>query len=1184
MTMVTIPIELASLPQAVRQVLQRRWLRLKGLLRPRSPRASVAADGISYCLESPRIGVCRTTGQVSVSGWACAAAGITLIEVYLDGRMLGRIDRGLSRPDVAASYPRLANTAQSGFSGIVDVSGRPPREYVLVVEIHDRAGQMVRIERTVQLIAGRERETPGIIYNIDTPATQPVLSTGMVLLSGWACSSHGIASVEVHRGTELLTRVETGLARPDVEAAHPDLPNAAYSGFTGSVDLTGEPRGEHTLAIVIRDGSGQAERIERTVLLVESELLYQRFFLASLPAPEDEQRIIAQCGSEGRAVGFDLWVVVRQPDPTALNETIGSIVAQAYPYWRVRLVSSQDWVRTWPVPDDRIQLASAHDLTATDVDPPDFVAFLHPGEVLAPGALSRAALFLSSRPALELLYSDHDRVRAGRHVAPAFKPDWSPDHLLARNYVGGLFFARRSTAALALARELLEADVPAWRLHFLLHMTNRPVNVGHLPDVLWSEPFGQEVEDEAELEAVRTAVRRRGWRADVLETAVRGVRRVRWSTDQQPKVTIIIPTTGNPGLLTTCVDSLERTRYPDYEIIFIDNGRGRHPDGIAYLRGRGLNVVECDEAFNWARLNNVGVSASEGELLLFLNDDIEVIDPGWLAELVPLACREDIGCVGAMLVYPDDRIQHAGVFVVNHGGGARHFLRGEHRSRPAYEHLDSVVREVSSNTGACLMVRRELFERLGGFDEALAIVGNDIDLCLRAAAAGYRNLWTPHCVLIHHESVSRKDLDILDDEGRMWERWADILLGGDPYYNGNLSPYSSDCSLNMELLRKRERAGQDAPRRDGTAPGLNLIGFVKAEMGIGQAMRGLAAACESGGVPFDIYSYEHDNPARMGDESWSHRITEEPGQGINLLMVNPDVVQRLRHSLPSRLIEGRYTIGYWVWELPELPEEWTEAFRSMDEVWTPSAFVQQAVALKAPVPVVRIPYVVEMRKHGYLDRDHFGLPGNAFLFLMMYDVNSVRERKNPQGAITAFRKAFAGTDASVGLVIKINNCTERELASIRRQVDGHANIHVIGTTLSRYEVDSLIHCCDAVVSLHRSEGFGLVLAEAMALGRPVIATYWSGNTDFMNPSNSACVDYRLVMLERDHGPYRSGQVWADPDLDHAAWWMRRVREDGELRSRLVKRAANDVQELLSARRIGAMVASRLAYVPLHPAR
>src|SRR5690606_16075045 len=260
--------------------------------------------------------------------------------------------------------------------------------------------------------------------------------------------------------------------------------------------------------------------------------------------------------------------------------------------------------------------------------------------------------------------------------------------------------------------------------------------------------------------------------------------------------------------LRPCLESiLHKTAYRNFELIMLDNSRGKYPDGIADLKDLGLNVIECNEPFNWARLNNIGARHASGNLYLFLNDDIEVTDEQWLGELVRQANRPDVGTVGALLYYPNGALQHAGVVLVDHGGGCTHLLYKRMPSDTVYRRMHETTREVAASTGACLMLTRSRFEEIGGFDEELAVVGNDIDLCLRLLERGYRNVWTPHCQLVHHESISRKSNSPRADERTMWERWGKLFLAGDPYYNPNLSLTRADFSLagGTQPARSEER-------------------------------------------------------------------------------------------------------------------------------------------------------------------------------------------------------------------------------------------------------------------------------------------------------------------------------------------------------------------------------------------
>lgn len=351
-------------------------------------------------------------------------------------------------------------------------------------------------------------------------------------------------------------------------------------------------------------------------------------------------------------------------------------------------------------------------------------------------------------------------------------------------------------------------------------------------------------------------------------------------------------------------------------------------------------------------------------------------------------------------------------------------------------------------------------------------------------------------------------------------------------------------------------------------------------MGLGQAARGIAAALEAARLPFNVVNFENGNLARHADTSWIHKETRSPDYDVTILAINPDNIGNAKLWLPNSLFANRYVIGYWFWELPEIPDSWLQAFSLVDEVWVASKFVQDALARRSPLPVTRIPPVIQLSNDTTLSRQHLNLPEKQFLFLAMCDASSVMERKNPRAAISAFKKAFDKDDSRVGLILKIRerNPFRRDMSAIRKEIEGWSNIHLLEQAMSRQEIDSLLLVTDCFVSLHRSEGFGLVLAEAMSLGKPVIMTRWSGNTDYMTSDNSIGVDYQLVELQRDYGPYKAGQVWAEPDIDQAAHWMKKLAGDRDLASEIGARGRQTIQRDLSPCVVGNLIRKRLSEI------
>jgi glycosyltransferase involved in cell wall biosynthesis len=368
----------------------------------------------------------------------------------------------------------------------------------------------------------------------------------------------------------------------------------------------------------------------------------------------------------------------------------------------------------------------------------------------------------------------------------------------------------------------------------------------------------------------------------------------------------------------------------------------------------------------------------------------------------------------------------------------------------------------------------------------------------------------------------------------------------------------------------------EQPEEPGYRKGINIVGFIRAEMGIGESSRLASKSLSATDVPFDILNFPVTN-IRMEDRTWAEKEVEHPDYKINIFHMNADTMRTVHHHFGQSLFERRYNIGYWHWELPEFPDEFCDGFEFVQEVWAPSSFVVDSIAKKSPVPVVRIPHGIEVFFPPHMNRGTFGLPDNRFLFFSMYDTHSYQRRKNPQGAIDAFMQAFDRNDPTVGLVVKLNHshANPGDIKILRELVKGYNNIYILDRIMSREEVNALLNCTDSFVSLHRSEGFGLGLAEAMYLGKPVLGTYWSGNTDFMNFSNSCPVGYNLTQVGGDWGPYKAYQTWADPDIEHAAHAMREVRYNEQYRKTIAINGQSTIRNEFSPQAVGLMMKNRL---------
>jgi GT2 family glycosyltransferase len=496
--------------------------------------------------------------------------------------------------------------------------------------------------------------------------------------------------------------------------------------------------------------------------------------------------------------------------PSRLLETMR---AQLYERWQL-CVATND---VQPTPTDaRVTLTVADGrepllARALRSAEGEFVGFIDPRDALAPQALFELVKALNDNLDADIIYSDEDAVEPdGRRVRPFFKPDWSPDLLLSTNYMAGFALVRRSL--LAEVGGVRPDALGAEAYDVLLRVVERTKKIAHVPRVLYHrglEPpsvaavAGVEKMAAAERLVLADALRRRGIEADIRslpsDRHARPHHVVRYKLRGEPRVSIVIATRDKVHLLSQCIGSIEtKTRYGCYEIIVVDNG-SRDPESLAYLRSIGAKhrVYAYPGKFNFSAINNFGAGHATGDQLLFLNNDVEVITPDWLEAMLEHAQRADVGAVGAKLLYPDGRIQHAGVVVGINGaaGNVFRFAPAEDERGPR---LCDVVRNCSAVTAACLMIPRRVFEDARGFDERLPVAFQDVDLCLRMRREGRLVVYTPFALLYHYEGASRGRRHPTADERLFQRLWVDVLQRGDPYYNPNLTHVRDDWSLRLE--------------------------------------------------------------------------------------------------------------------------------------------------------------------------------------------------------------------------------------------------------------------------------------------------------------------------------------------------------------------------------------------------
>jgi glycosyltransferase involved in cell wall biosynthesis len=373
------------------------------------------------------------------------------------------------------------------------------------------------------------------------------------------------------------------------------------------------------------------------------------------------------------------------------------------------------------------------------------------------------------------------------------------------------------------------------------------------------------------------------------------------------------------------------------------------------------------------------------------------------------------------------------------------------------------------------------------------------------------------------------------------------------------------------------------PSESSLAPGIDLVGFAFGEFGLGENLRAFARACERDAIPFIVRDVDLRLKTRQADRSIAAHVSEVLRHGCALYCLNPDMMKPVRPLLVESAAVGRRNIGYWFWELEQVPAQWAQSIADIDEIWVATEFIATAMRHATDKPVVKIPTPIDVAMSRAYARSEFGLPDDRFLFLFSFDFNSFAARKNPEAAIRAFQHAFARERRDVGLVVKsINGRNKPEaVRAIRDLIGGDDRVVIVDEFFSRDEVSGLQSVVDAYVSLHRAEGLGLGLAESMYLGKPVIGTRYSGNLEFMDDANSCLVDCTLVPIRKGEYLYDDERFrWAEPDVEHAAHWMARLADDTPFRTRIAERGRSDIRTRFTYASAAALMRRRLSALGL----
>ena len=671
-------------------------------------------------------------------------------------------------------------------------------------------------------------------------------------------------------------------------------------------------------------------------------------------------------------------------------------------------------------------------------------------------------------------------------------------------------------------------------------------------------------------------------------------------------VSVVVPSYNHAAYVEQALESAFAQTYRHLELVVVDDGSS---DGSPEIIRRKLE--SCPFPFQFVARANQGAHATLNEAIRLargayvnpLNSD-DVFEPTRIADMVRQVARRGFEWGFAKCICIDEDAA-----AVAAGGDGRAARLAE---------IEDLIRS-SDTVGAALLTgfnptvssgnlffSRSLWEQVGGFRDYRS--NHDWDFCLRALrvaepcfvpTVSYRyRLHEANTVSESRERNRREALALFTDyyvdvlqtapanrfaPARSSMGWT-CLAKGLVLGQGDSLPAEILIELNGELDAEDDRALRRVDRRWGN--GLNVVGFFRGDFGLAEGARALAKSCRDSGIPACFHDPEVLLETRQSNRAMDACLTDDMLHRNTLFYMNPDTLELVWQRFADRgELRGRRVIGYWFWEIDAFPTRWRRALEMVDEIWVASEFVANAVRRATDKPVIKIPNAIEVSLSRRYTRAEFSLPEGRFLFLFTFDFNSFSERKNPLATVEAFSRAFPPGDGRTGLVVK---CTQgyrhpEKMGMLHALAAKDPRIVVLDKMLSREAAFGLQSVCDAYISLHRSEGLGLGMAECMAQGKPVIATAYSGNLEFMRPDNSCLVDFTLIPVRPgEYIDYEPGWMWADPDIEQAARYMVRLVDDADHRSRIGERAASDLALRHGHPAAAAAIAQRLAELARTP--